>query len=193
MILEHLKAILESRAQNDMVKIQAIDNWCHDYFSQNTSQPAEYQDFLHLVKSYLYLKDEEGNNLCHLLASSGYDKALQDVIEYDPNLVFQANHMGRYPIHTAILNNQLSCAQCLLSIPLVSTLEDVNYRSSIHYAALYGTEEMMELCCKHALDLEMMDTSGKTAIQLAIEADNNDAKTVLERHGIRLESVSYPR
>lgn len=188
MTLQKLTEILHSKIQNDSFKIQAIDNWCDAYFSNHNNQLPDdsYDKFLNLIAPYLSLKDDAGNSLAHMVAASGYDKVLDDILKLKPDAALQFNDAHRYPIHVAILNNNLDCVKILLSIPSVVTLEDAEKRAAIHYAALYGNENIMELCCKKTPHLEVGDTEGKTPIILAMEADNEEAKGVLERHGVHL-------
>lgn len=128
--------------------------------------------------------DLTGNTALHVMACHGYNQLLQDVLESYPEGASKFNHYGQSPIHTAILNHQIDAAKHLLSIPGVSTLADAEYRVPLHYAARYGNKEMMELCCGVTDDLNKPDTEGKTALMLAIEAENHEAQQVLAAHGI---------
>ena len=136
--------------------------------------------------STLAYKNYEGDTVLHSMAYHGYDQLIHDVLDSYPEGAFMFNNYGHYPIHAAILNNQITCAKSLLSIPNVATLADSKYRVALHYAALYGSKEIMELCCEVTDDLNICDTEGKTALILANEADNHDAQEVLAAHGIHL-------
>ena len=132
----------------------------------------------------LAYKDREGNTVIHRMASHGYDQLISDVLDAYTEGALQFNNYGHYPIHSAILNNQINCAKRLLSIPTVATLADTEKRVAIHYAALYGNQEMMELCYEVTDNLNIGDTAGKTALMLANEAGNHLAEEVLAVHGI---------
>ena len=136
--------------------------------------------------STLAYKDREGNTAIHIMAYHGYDQLISDVLDSYPEGALKFNNYGHYPIHSAILNKQINCAKHLLSIPHVATLADAEYRVAIHYAALYGNKEMMELWCEVTDDLNISDTEGKTALMLANEAGNHEAEEVLAAHGMQL-------
>ncbi len=137
--------------------------------------------------STLAYKDREGNTAIHSMVCHGYDQLISDVLDSYPEGALTSNNYGHYPIHTAILNNQINCAKRLLSNAHVATLADSKYRVAIHYAALYGHKEMMELCYEVTDDLNICDTEGKTALMLAHEAGNHEAKDVLTAHGMQLQ------
>ncbi len=187
MTLLKLEQLLKNKEQSDTIRLRAIDNWYYDYFTSHANYSSHDYDYsLELIKPYLTIKDDEGNTLIHTIVSSGYDKVLSDILKLNSAGALQSNHAGLYPIHTAILNNRLICAQILFTIPSVSSLKDVEKRSPIHYAALYGNELMVKLCCESTSNLDACDTDGKTALVLAIETNNEKAKAMLEQHGAHL-------
>ncbi len=140
-------------------------------------------------------QDYEGNTVLHNMAAHGYDELLNDVLTVHSTGALHFNHHGLYPIHTAILNNQLKCAEYLLSNPGVATLKDAEYRAPIHYAGLHGNTAMIELCLKHTPNdvVNSRDTDGKTAYMLATEVENHEAEEVFTAHGIHLNEQSRIR
>ena len=133
----------------------------------------------------LMCQDYTGDTVFHHLASGGYDQLLSDVLDSNPDGAFCFNNHSHYPIHTAILNNQLQTAERLLLIPTVATLTDAKHRAAIHYAPRYGQQDMMELCLSATDDINLRDTEGKTALTLAHEMNNLEAIEVLMNHGAK--------
>lgn len=134
----------------------------------------------------LFHQDYEGNTVFHLLASQGYNELLTEVLNTAPQGALIPNHHGEYPIHSAIINNNLSidAVQTLLKIREVADLKNAEKCLPIHYAALYGDQEIMKACCAVTLDLDVRNIDGKNAYTLAQEVDNQEAMLVLRNHGV---------
>ncbi|MDP3560072.1 MAG: ankyrin repeat domain-containing protein [Legionellaceae bacterium] len=123
--------------------------------------------------------DASGDTVLHLMAMHGYEALSAEIVRDYPALVLECNHWRHYPIHTAILNAQLPVARILLALPGVAEQADGHGRVPLHYAACYGSEEMVTLCCETAADRNIHDSEGKTAKMLAHEQHNVEAIKVL--------------
>ncbi len=71
----------------------------------------------------------------------------------------------------------------LLAIDKVEALEDAKMRTALHYAACYGTKEMLEICYKATSDINHHDTEGKTPLKLAREAKKEENAQFLIENG----------
>lgn len=127
--------------------------------------------------------DKSGNTVFHLMVVNGFFELLTSMLHENTEGAFYRNHHSHYPIHSAILNNQIVAAKYLLAIPHVAALADAQHQVALHYAARYGSKEMMEICCAATTDLNCRDGSGKTALMLATEAQNVEAIQVLIKNG----------
>ncbi len=136
-------------------------------------------------------QDNSGETVFHLMAAYGFNALLTTEIARVPQAVFIRNNYTQYPIHTAILNNRYEIARVLLNIPTVATLTDASHRAALHYAAQYGTQDMVRLCCSTSDDINRLDTANKTPLMLAVEYQNTDVLPVLIEHGADIHLADY--
>jgi uncharacterized protein len=128
-------------------------------------------------------QDYTGETVFHLLTHRGYEDLLTEILNAEQQGAFIANHNGLYPIHTAILSDQLPCVEVLCELPKVMEQTDNEGRTPLHYAAHSGSPKIVELCCEKAHNLNVCDTEQKTPYMLAKEANNTAAMKILSRHG----------
>lgn len=124
-------------------------------------------------------QDVSGETVFHLMAAHGFTELLIKYTQNDPSGLFISNNFAKYPIHTAILNNQPELVAYLLKIPSMPSVTDSRKQCALHCAAKYGSKEMLLLCLKATPDLNVTDGEGKTALTLAIEMNNQEAIEVL--------------
>ncbi|GGI78081.1 ankyrin repeat domain-containing protein [Legionella impletisoli] len=131
----------------------------------------------------VFHQDKSGDSLLHLIAVNGlYEVYVEDEAELSPMLL-QSNNYQVYPIHKAILNQHTKLIELWLDYDNVSSLSDAKGRVALHYAALYGTEEITKLVCGKTHDLDVRDAYNKTPLILAAEAGNLPAMKVLIEKG----------
>ncbi len=136
-------------------------------------------------------QDNSGETVFHLMAAYGFNALLTTEIAHVPQAAFIRNNYTQYPIHTAILNNRYEIARVLLNIPTVATLTDANHRAPLHYAAQYGTQDMVELCCSTSHNINSLDTANKTPLMLAVQYQNIAILPVLIKHGADIHLTDY--
>ncbi len=124
-------------------------------------------------------QDKSGDTVLQLMAINGFATLMAETLNEDTQLAFCKNNSTHYPIHTAILNQQIEVCRLLLDIPKVANLTDIDNRVALHYAARYGTKDMVQLCCEVTADLNIRDSYHKTSLILAAEAQNTEALQVL--------------
>lgn len=128
-------------------------------------------------------QDNSGDTVFQLMAAHGFFALMAEMLSKDTTGALIGNHRSQYPIHTAILNNQLASADVLLKIEGVATLTDSKQRTALHYAARYGTSDMVQHCCEATRDLNLRDTRHNTPLLLAAEAGNIAAVQTLVHRG----------
>ncbi|KTD18779.1 Ankyrin repeat protein [Legionella lansingensis] len=144
------------------------------------------KDIFSLLKPYIQditHRDDSGNSILHHTVINGFYELTKELLEENPELAFCKNNYHRFPIHTAILNQQTQIAQLLLAIKKVATLTDVEGRVALHYAACYGKPDMVQLCCDATPDINIRDSYGKTPLILAEEAKNTEGINILITNG----------
>lgn len=124
-------------------------------------------------------RDSSGNTLLHLIVTHTFPSILKKVLDEHPELLFLKNNASQYPIHIAILNRQIKPLSSLLAMEGVALLVDSQGRTPLHYAACYGTAEMVQRCLDATRNWMIQDAEGKTAYDLAREYNNQDALIVL--------------
>ena len=130
-------------------------------------------------------KNKLGQNLLHMMDVYGFKQLIEETLQVMPELALQhAKLDGDYPIHTAVLNHQIEVVQLLLAIPGVARLKNSLHQSALHYAARFGSQDMMRLCCKFcAGEINAKDRLGRTPLALAQAENTPDVETVLMAHG----------
>lgn len=128
-------------------------------------------------------QDNTGNTVLHLIATFGYASLIEEVLRSAPELFTIQNNHNRYPIHTAILNNQIECVRKFLSMPNVEQLSDASGETALHYAARYGSKEMIALCCSAFKKIDIPNDTGKTPLMAAAESGNIEAMEILIAEG----------
>lgn len=133
--------------------------------------------------SLLMHRDASGDTVVQLMAAFGFSELLAELLQSHTEIAFVSNNHSHYPIHTAILNNQIEIVDMLLKIPGVDSLADMHGQVALHYAVRYGTKEMVLRCCKDCTDINAEDDDHQTAWGLACSANNASAMEILDAHG----------
>jgi ankyrin repeat protein len=135
--------------------------------------------------------DRDGNTALHQMASHGFEQIIEQVLCLNPRLAFLKNNASLYPVHTAILNQQSGSLKQLLKIDGVATLSDSKERVPLHYAARYGTPDMVDQCCLATRDIDITDKADKTPLIWAAETGNQDALEFLLAKGATVTAADY--
>ena len=143
-----------------------------------------FNDLIARAPQTMTKRDGSGDSVAHLMAKNGFYRLLSDLaVRHKPAIFYKNNH-SRYPIHTAILNGELDIARLLFKIDGVASLVAEEGRIPLHFAAQYGSAEMVQLCCEFTPDINARDKTGKTALILAAESMNISAiKTLIKQNG----------
>ncbi len=114
-----------------------------------------------------------GDTEFHTYAIQGSQDSFLNAYQKDTGAVHLVqNRQGELPIHTAILNRQTDMVVFLLStIPAYQSALASRGRSVLHYAACYGSAEMVRRCCTIVPQyINAMDEMGETPLMSAITA-----------------------
>lgn len=137
---------------------------------------------LNLVPETMFYPDKQGNTIFHYMAMFGFSSLLKSCADQYAEGLFIWNKLRRYPIHEGIVNNQLECVQIMLDIPGVNNLSASSKRKPLHYAAMYGNQEVIDICCNRYADLDILTGDGVSALMLAVRANNLEAiRTMLAK------------
>jgi uncharacterized protein len=130
-------------------------------------------------------QNEAGQTVLHLMIIYGFDALIPDLLKEMPELALRhAKKDSEYPIHTAVANHQFEVVALLFEIPGVARLKNKLNQTALHYAARFGSQDMMKLCCeKRAGDINEKDRSGKTPLDLTKEENTPDVEAVLIAYG----------
>lgn len=143
-----------------------------------------YQELQRALPIFKETPDSNGDTVCHLMAVNGFHTLVKDCLNINSGFALFQNHNGQTPLHTAILHNQLACANLLFAVPDASKVADSKKRVPLHYAARNGSLEMIRLACDYSVNLNSCDTDGKTAFILATERKRLSAMEELALRGV---------
>lgn len=130
-------------------------------------------------------KNAQGQTLLHVMVLYGFHQLVQETLQTMPALAMQhGKQNGDYPIHTAVLNHQLEVVKLLLAVPGVGRLKNTLHQSALHYAARFGSQDMMRVCCESCpTEINQKDRLGKTPLALAQAENTPDVEAVLLSYG----------
>jgi ankyrin repeat protein len=131
------------------------------------------------------VKNAEGQTLLHVIVIYGFNQLIKEILQDMPALALQhAKKEGDYPIHTAVAHHQIEVTQLLLAVPSVARLKNNLGQTALHYAARFGSQDMMLLCCqKRVGNIDEKDRFGKTPLALAKLENTPDVEAVLIAQG----------
>lgn len=132
-------------------------------------------------------QDDNGDTILHQMALHGFDTLIRETLATHPELASIKNKHTHYPIHTAILNDQIKSVISLLQVKDSSSVKDSKGRMAIHYAARSGSKEILEECCKFSANKDIKDIMGKTPLMLAAELGRLSAVRTLIDYGAKID------
>ena len=132
------------------------------------------------------IQDKAGHTVLHVMAHYGFDKLMQKVLHEQPSLASKFILSNRqYPIHTAILNNNIEAVRVLCELdPEAVARTTYKDESALHFAARYGSKAMMETCFEHYDgNIDATDSAGKTPLAWAIKKEHTEIADYLRSQG----------
>ena len=131
-------------------------------------------------------QDDSGNTVLHQMAAHNFEVLFKEILESNVELVYIKNNHTHYPIHTAILNNQIQNVKLLLNVKDVETLADSKGCVALHYAAIYSENEMLQLCCDLSTNIDSTDALGRSPLLLAASLGRLATMKALIERGAQL-------
>lgn len=131
-------------------------------------------------------QDQAGDTVLHQMAKHDFGQLMSDLLRSKPQLARIRNNAGHYPIHTAVLNEQIENARLLLNVKNTENLADSHGRVALHYAARVGNIEMIKLCCTKN-SINVIDKERKTPLMLAAQLGDLDTVKALIGLGARVD------
>jgi ankyrin repeat protein len=115
----------------------------------------------------------------------------------DANLdIIQMNDEGLEPLHSAVIGDALECFEVLLK----ARGRKINYQDFIlkktkkgytclHLAVINGSRKIFYFLVSHIEILDDIDSSGRTALMMAIEKNNGEFIEILIQKGANINAV----
>ncbi|MDF1646014.1 MAG: ankyrin repeat domain-containing protein [Legionellaceae bacterium] len=136
--------------------------------------------------------NQNGHTVLHTMVIYGFEALIHDVLQEMPELALKHAKDGEYPIHTAVENHHIGVVQLLLNVPGVAHLKNRIGQTALHYAARFGLQEMVLLCCKKRVgNIDERDRAGKTPLTLARRDNSPDVEVVLIAQGADENLVEF--
>lgn len=114
-------------------------------------------------------QDKSGNTVLHQMAVHDFETLLDETLKTHPELASIKNNHAQYPIHSAILNNQLGNVILLLQVKKGATFADSNGLVALHYAARCANTVIFNECYRANPDINIRDHQQRTPLMLAAE------------------------
>jgi ankyrin repeat protein len=134
-------------------------------------------------------QDDSGNTVLHQMAVHDFGTLIQETLAAHIELAYIQNNHTHYPIHTAILNNQMHNIHPLLHVKDAQTLADSNGWVALHYAARYSTKDILKLCCEVTDNIDIRDKMGRSPLMLAVELGRISTVEDLMEQGAQIDLI----
>lgn len=138
-------------------------------------------------------QDDSGNTVLHQMAAHDFEVLIKEILETNIELAYIKNNHTHYPIHTAILNNQIQNVILLLKTKDVETLADSKGWVALHYAARYSGNEILQLCCDLSTNIDRTDELGRSALMLATSLGRLSTMKALIERGAQINLTDSQR
>ena len=129
--------------------------------------------------------EEHGFTALHFAAQSGCVETINLLLDSGrfPGVdIFTTN--GKFtPLHCAVLNGNISAVKALLDHSTSQNLPDrFERRTPLHYAAVAGFGNIVQMLLKSGLDCQVVDDTGATPEILALSRGHRDIARMLHEH-----------
>ena len=147
------------------------------------------QNVQRVLQPIILHQDQSGDTVLHQLALHHFPSLLDDLLATHSELAYIKNNHSHYPIHTAVLNNQLPNIQLLLAVNDGPMLADNHGWTALHYAARRSKPEILDYCCQITPNIDLLDNKGQSPLMLAAALGNLSAMIKLIEHGANVNIV----
>ncbi|CAL1533317.1 unnamed protein product [Lymnaea stagnalis] len=122
-------------------------------------------------------KKHEYLNPMHLVSTCGHAPMLKFLIEAGCDVNKMGKRLKRTPVHMAVLSNNMSCLQLLITARAKLDMRDVFGNSPCHYAAELGLHGMLDMMIRIGTQVNSQDITAKTPLMKAVR--NNKTESTL--------------
>ncbi|CAG5120263.1 unnamed protein product [Candidula unifasciata] len=130
-----------------------------------------------IVRSKLH----ELSNPIRLVARFGTATMLKFLIEAGCDVNKRSEELKRSPIHMAVLNNNISCLQLLITAQAKLDSHDVFGNTPCHYAAELGYHNVLDIMIRIGIQVNSRDIAAKTPLMKAVRNNKTEAAIRLIR------------
>lgn len=132
--------------------------------------------------------------LIHIAALLGHSELIEYFVQkgINPNL---ENNDGYSPIHLAIINGHIDIVRILIENAGISPehRESKNLKATLmHFAAIYGRDDIIQFLVEKSANLNLLDNSGKTPLHYAaMKGNNSTIELLLNTSLINIDQEDY--
>ncbi|GFS14011.1 ankyrin repeat domain-containing protein 6-like [Elysia marginata] len=125
-------------------------------------------------------------NPTRLVSTCGHALMLKFLIEAGVDVNRMSLKLRRTPVHMAVLNNNMSCLQLLVTARANLDVRDVFGNTPCHYAAMLGLLDMLDMMIRIGTQVNSQDISAKTPLMKAVRNNKTEATLRLIRANANL-------
>ncbi|GFO42068.1 ankyrin repeat domain-containing protein 6-like [Plakobranchus ocellatus] len=125
-------------------------------------------------------------NPTQLVSTCGHSLILKFFIESGCDVNHISIMLRRSPVHMAVLNNNMSCLQLLVTARANLDVRDVFGNSPCHYAAMLGLHDMLDMMIRIGTQVNSQDITAKTPLMKAVRNNKSEATLRLIRANANL-------
>lgn len=126
-------------------------------------------------------KNHEFINPIRLVSMCGTPAMLKFLIEAGCDVNRQSETRKRSPVHIAVLNNNISCLQILITAQAKLDSHDLFGNSPCHYAAELGHHDILDVMIRIGAQVNSRDIAAKTPLMKAVRNNKTESAIRLIR------------
>uniref|UniRef100_A0A0B7AMS2 SOCS box domain-containing protein n=1 Tax=Arion vulgaris TaxID=1028688 RepID=A0A0B7AMS2_9EUPU len=128
----------------------------------------------------------EHYNPMHLVCSCGTVAVLKFLIEVGCDVNRRTKRFNRTPVHTAVLKNNISCLQLLITARAKLDTHDIFGSTPCHYAAELGYHDILDVMIRIGTNVNSQDIAEKTPLMKAVRSNKTESTVRLIRANANL-------
>ena len=134
-------------------------------------------------------KDDDDRTVLHLAAMKGNEEVTEDILKRQVVEIDAVDKYGDTALQLAFRTSHPGVAVALVRGGAKADTKDDEDRTILHLAAMKGNEEFTEEILKRqVVEIDAVDKSGNTALQLAIQNPHPSVAAALVRSGAKADT-----
>jgi len=142
-----------------------------------------YEDILNIIKDNptfnYYYRDSVNQNTLLIYSVINDSIFMNELLEYDPNIVNEVNSKSENALIVAIKMNKEKAVETLLSYGINVDQQDDQGNTALHYAIEMENPKLVQMIMKKNPKMDLKNDKNKTAMMLAEEIGNKNVLQVL--------------